>query len=106
MPVPTRLMSPPVATPSRSDMRTVSNNTSYTPTVVSGGSQQKLNVVTRVAMEGKVKRGQKGASIRMFLKVLPGRLCIVMSFTYCVDFRSTGSRYSWLLYPSFPRFVL
>ena len=71
MPVPTRLMSPPLATPSRSDMRTVSNTTGYTSTVVSGGGQQKLNVVTRVAIEGKVKRGQKGAAIRMYLKVRP-----------------------------------
>jgi len=105
MPVLTRLMSPPLATPSRSDMRTLSNNTSYTPTVVSGGSQQKLNVVTRVAIEGKVKRGQKGASIRMYLKVLSGRCCIAATFTHCVDLSSTGSCYSWVLCPPFPGFV-
>jgi hypothetical protein len=31
--------------------------------------QQKLNVVTRVAIEGKAKQGQDGASIKMYLKV-------------------------------------
>lgn len=106
MPVPTRLMSPPLATPSRLDMRTVSNNTSYTPTVISvGGGQQKLNVVTRVAIEGKVKRGQKGASIRMYLKVLFDRFGAVVLFTECVDLCSTGYGYSRLLYSSVPRSV-
>ncbi|RDB21428.1 hypothetical protein Hypma_011789 [Hypsizygus marmoreus] len=43
-------------------------NTSYTPTIVSAG-QQKLNVVTRVAIEGKAKQGQDGVSIKMYLKM-------------------------------------
>ncbi|KAG6851297.1 hypothetical protein H0H93_011733 [Arthromyces matolae] len=45
------------------------SNTTYTPTLTSGSSQQKLNnVVTRVAIEGKAKKGDDGASIRMYLK--------------------------------------
>ncbi|KAJ3510224.1 hypothetical protein NLJ89_g4806 [Agrocybe chaxingu] len=47
-----------------------STSTSYTPTVTSGGGQQKLNVVTRVAIEGKSKRDQDGASVKMFLKIV------------------------------------
>lgn len=31
--------------------------------------QQKLNVVTRVAMEGRAKQDQDGAAIKMYLKV-------------------------------------
>ncbi len=69
MPVPVPSMSPSLTTPSRSNTRTASNNTSYAPTIVPGGGQQKLNIVTRVAIEGKAKKGQDGASIRMFLKV-------------------------------------
>lgn len=106
MPVSTRLISPPLATPSRLDRRTVSNNTGYTPTVVSGGSQQKPNVVTRVAIEGKVKRGQKGASIRIYLKVLSVCRCITASLTHCVDLNSTGFCFSWVLYSPFSRFVV
>ncbi|KAF8163441.1 hypothetical protein B0H34DRAFT_856929 [Crassisporium funariophilum] len=61
------LSPPPMsATPSRSNLRTLSTNS---PTVTSGSHQQKLNVITRVAIEGKAKHGQDGASIRMFLKI-------------------------------------
>lgn len=69
MPVPMHSMGPSLTTPSRSNTRTASNNTSYTPTIVPGGGQQKLNIVTRVAIEGRAKKGQDGASIRMFVKV-------------------------------------
>ncbi|KAF8911057.1 hypothetical protein CPB84DRAFT_1763256 [Gymnopilus junonius] len=77
MPIPTnsryeQVLSPPstlMPTPSRSSyLRTPTANSSYSPTIVSGG-QQKLNVVTKVAIEGKAKRHQDGASIRMFLKL-------------------------------------
>ena len=36
------------------------------------GQQQKINVVTRLAIEGKAKHGQDGASIRVYLKVGSG----------------------------------
>ena len=61
--------SPPstIATPARTGhRRSLSSNPG---TIISSGHQQKLNVVTRVAIEGKARRGQDGASIRMFLKV-------------------------------------
>ncbi|KAF9566322.1 hypothetical protein CPC08DRAFT_814891 [Agrocybe pediades] len=64
--------SPPsmTSTPSRSSyFRSPSNNYSYSPTVTSGSGQPKLNIVSRVAIEGKAKRGQDGASIRMYLKI-------------------------------------
>ncbi|GLB34779.1 putative DNA recombination [Lyophyllum shimeji] len=44
-------------------------NSTYSPTVVSGGQQHKLNVVTRVAIEGKAKQDKDGASIRMYVKI-------------------------------------
>jgi hypothetical protein len=44
-------------------------STSYTPTVVSNGQQQRINVVTRVAIEGRAKQGQDGATVKMYLKV-------------------------------------
>ena len=64
-----RRNSPPstIATPARTGHR---RSFSSTPgTITSSGHQQKLNVVTRVAIEGKARPGQDGASIRMFLKV-------------------------------------
>ena len=36
------------------------------------GQQQKLNVVTRLAIEGRAKHGQDGASIKIYLKVRSG----------------------------------
>ncbi|KAF8798142.1 hypothetical protein BYT27DRAFT_7228728 [Phlegmacium glaucopus] len=76
MPVPhsskSRRSSPPstIVTPARNGhKRTLSSNPGYSPTITSSGHQQKLNVVTRVAIEGKARRGQDGASIRMFLKI-------------------------------------
>ncbi|KAF8965198.1 hypothetical protein BDZ97DRAFT_1904098 [Flammula alnicola] len=57
-----------MTTPSRSSYLRNASSTSYSPTVT-GNNQQKLNVVTRVAIEGKAKKGQDGASIRMFLKI-------------------------------------
>lgn len=32
-------------------------------------SQPKLNIVTRLALEGKAKQGDDGATVRMYLKV-------------------------------------
>lgn len=40
--------------------------------------QPKLNVVARLALEGKAKQGDDGAAIRMYLKVSP--LCYTPSF--------------------------
>ncbi|KAJ7137734.1 hypothetical protein C8R44DRAFT_335991 [Mycena epipterygia] len=84
MPIPTsqrhsRPNSPPTnstnstATPLRPRIsgvfNTPSSGTSYSPTVTQGAHPQKLNVVTRVAIEGKAKHGQDGAGIKMYLKI-------------------------------------
>lgn len=79
MPIPTTSryeppFSPPsiAATPSRSSYsRTLTTTSAYSPTVTSltAAGPLRLNVVSRVAIEGKAKQGQDGASIRMFLKV-------------------------------------
>lgn len=50
-------------------MSPATTSTSYSPTITSGGQQQKVNVVTRVAIEGKAKQGQDGVAIKMYLKV-------------------------------------
>ncbi|KAI1794647.1 hypothetical protein LXA43DRAFT_940530 [Ganoderma leucocontextum] len=47
--------SPPLSTPSLSHATTV--------------GQQKLNIVTRVAIEGRAERGANGAAIKMYLKI-------------------------------------
>ncbi|KAF5380805.1 hypothetical protein D9615_004119 [Tricholomella constricta] len=72
----THALSPPIssiATPARIkhvySASPAPTNTSYSPTVTSSGQQQKLNVVTRVAIEGKAKQDRDGASIRMYLKI-------------------------------------
>ncbi|TFK30067.1 hypothetical protein FA15DRAFT_609138 [Coprinopsis marcescibilis] len=79
MPVPTtntplrnhRPLSPQysAATPIRTISSSTSNYSAYTPTVTHIGGVQKLNVVTRVALEGGAKHGDDGASIKMFLKL-------------------------------------
>ncbi|KAJ7085710.1 hypothetical protein B0H15DRAFT_887406 [Mycena belliarum] len=82
MPIPTsqrsgRPNSPPTngthasGTPLRPRLSSVFDTPSsgYTPTVTQGAHPQKLNVVTRVAIEGKAKQGQDGAGIRMYLKI-------------------------------------
>lgn len=62
----------PVSTPARTkSARAVSpsrTSLSYS-TTITPGHQQKLNVVTRVAVEGKARRGQDGASVKMYLKI-------------------------------------
>ncbi len=42
---------------------------SYSPTVTSAGQVLKMNIVTRVVVEGKANQGQDGASIKMYMKV-------------------------------------
>ncbi|KAK7467512.1 60S acidic ribosomal protein P1 [Stygiomarasmius scandens] len=54
----TRTLSPPI-----------SQSTSYSPTVTPYSNSTKLNVVTRVAIEGKAKQGKDGANIKMYLKI-------------------------------------
>jgi len=39
--------------------------------------QTKMNIITRVAIEGKAKQDQETASIRMYLKVLGNSVCIL-----------------------------
>lgn len=80
IPIPSKLdrnCSPPAmsATPARQNFSRISSlasNSTYSPTVTNGIHTPKLNVVTRIAIEGKAKRGQDGASVRMFLKVAIG----------------------------------
>ena len=48
--------------------QTIASTTS-SPTITASGQQQKLNVVTRVAIEGWAKQGEDGAGIKMYLKV-------------------------------------
>ncbi|KAJ7112426.1 hypothetical protein C8R43DRAFT_1040718 [Mycena crocata] len=81
MPIPTsqrhsRPNSPPTnatTTPLRPRLsgvfNTPSSGTAYSPTVTQSAQPQKLNVVTRVAIEGKAKHGQDGAGIKMYLKI-------------------------------------
>jgi len=52
-----RTLSPPLST--------VGSSHTFTATA----QQQKLNVVTRLAIEGKAKEGQDGVAIKMYLKV-------------------------------------
>jgi len=52
----TRTLSPPLSSPPLS-------NSALTI------GQQRLNVVTRLAIEGKAKQGDNGATIKMYLKV-------------------------------------
>ncbi|PPQ98811.1 hypothetical protein CVT24_003365 [Panaeolus cyanescens] len=57
-------------TPARSNfIRSTSGTTSYTPTIVSNATQPRMNIVSRVAVEGRVRKGQDNASIKMFLKL-------------------------------------
>jgi len=72
-----RPSSPPISshatTPARNKhlylITTAQTSTSSSPTITAGGQQQKLNVVTRVAIEGWAKQGEDGASIKIYLKV-------------------------------------
>lgn len=106
MPAPTRPASPPIMTPSHPTTRKSSNNTSYSPTVISGNSQQKMSIVTRVAIEGKAKRGRDGASIKMFLKVHLTTLLlqpIIHRFTLLVVVHTSGYCYPWIHYSTLSR---
>ncbi|KAJ7940238.1 hypothetical protein B0H13DRAFT_1937159 [Mycena leptocephala] len=84
MPIPTsqrhsRPNSPPTNTTNASNsslrprlssvFNTPSSGTAYSPTVTQGSHTQKLNIVTRVAIEGKAKHGDDGAGIKMYLKI-------------------------------------
>ncbi|KAJ6618838.1 hypothetical protein B0H10DRAFT_2028172 [Mycena sp. CBHHK59/15] len=69
---------------------TPSSGTAYSPTVTQGGHQQKLNVVTRVAIEGKAKQGQDGAGIRMYLKVCGTPVSLIAAANFPPDCPATG----------------
>ena len=85
MPIPTpsrhRTTSPGPAlvTPSRSNTRSLASYSNYTPTVTSAGTSGRMNIVTRVALEGRAKPGEDGASIKMFLKVRDHGFNLVLS---------------------------
>ena len=113
MPVPynskSRQNSPPstVAPARNGHKRTPSSNPGYSPTITSGAHQQKLNVVTRVAVEGKARRGHDGASIRMFLKVCISYQHLQLLFIliiFVTDNFALGFRHARLDYPSLLRF--
>ncbi|KAL0577806.1 60S acidic ribosomal protein P1 [Marasmius crinis-equi] len=54
------VLSPPLST---------TTSTGYaSSTVTGGGSNTRMNIVTRVAIEGKAKPGEDGAAVRMYLK--------------------------------------
>lgn len=53
-------LSQPISPPSMS---------SYAPTVTPAGQVLRMNVVSRIAIEGKAKQGQDGASVKMYMKV-------------------------------------
>ncbi|KAJ7256483.1 hypothetical protein B0H12DRAFT_1049739 [Mycena haematopus] len=59
----------PLRTRLSSVFNTPSSGTAYSPTVTAGSQAQKLNIVTRVAIEGKAKHGDDGAGIKMYLKI-------------------------------------
>jgi len=58
-------------TPSQASLNPMSppSTSSHSPTVTSVGQVVKANVVTRIAIEGKAKQGEEGASVKMYLKV-------------------------------------
>ncbi|TFK76350.1 hypothetical protein BDN72DRAFT_885116 [Pluteus cervinus] len=70
-----RTQSPPITTtPSQSRYSRVMQNTSpppsaYSPTVTPNGHSHRLNVVTRVAVEGKARQDRDGVSVKMYLKI-------------------------------------
>ena len=72
-----RPSSPPISSHTTTPARTkhlypitsAQTSTTSSPTITAGGQQQKLNVVTRVAIEGWAKQGEDGAGIKMYLKV-------------------------------------
>jgi len=76
----TRALSPPLSTSSQA---------------FTIGTQPKLNIVTRLAIEGRAKHGQDGAAIKMYLKVcnlhLPQVLCFIIPFP---DLLALGERQS------------
>ena len=59
-----------------------------TASISTAGQQQRLNVVTRIAVEGKAKQGETGVAIRMYLKVRNARNRGHLILTVFHDFRS------------------
>ncbi|KZP21536.1 hypothetical protein FIBSPDRAFT_1044077 [Athelia psychrophila] len=49
--------------------RTMSPPQSQSSHALTAGAQQRVNIVTRVAIEGKAKKNEKGAGVRMYLKM-------------------------------------
>jgi len=109
MPVPTNLPRssyPLTTTPARAmHFRTSSNQSSYSPTITPAGNQHKLNVVTRLAVEGKAKQGEDGVSIKMYLKVRELRCNSLSANSVVLDFFAVRFYYSGLDYPTFSRLV-
>jgi len=58
-------------TPSQASLNPMSprSTSSHTQTITSVGQVVKINAVTRIAIEGKAKQGEEGASVKMYLKV-------------------------------------
>lgn len=73
----TRTVSPPLTTASYSNATTI--------------GQQKLNVVTRLAIEGKSKKDWDGASIKVYLKVSRRLVCTRRRMLYAFPAEQTQS---------------
>lgn len=64
---PSPVLAHPATTPVRPLVRRPSS--SYTPTVTSGGQQSPRVNITRLAIEGRARQNQDGASVVVYLKV-------------------------------------
>jgi hypothetical protein len=71
------------------------------------GQQQKLNVVTRLAIEGKATQGDNGAAIKIYLKarMLMGFSKLKLNFICALDVITDGQCHPWVDNPSFSRCV-
>lgn len=109
MPVPTNLPRstyPLTTTPARAmHFRTSSNQSSSSPTITPAGNQHKLNVVTRLAVEGKAKQGEDGVSIKMYLKVRELGCNSLSAKSVASDFFAIRFHHAGLDYPTFSRLV-
>ncbi len=90
------------STPSRSSNPRNAPSTSYSPTVT-GNGHQKLNVVTRIAIEGKAKQGQDGVSVKMFLKARNRNSQPLRLNLLCADLYPSGFRNPWVNHCSLSR---
>lgn len=65
------------STPGSPPLSTAAYSVSHATTV----GQSKLNIVTRLAIEGRAERGANGAAIKIYLKVCSPRLPPLLAFS-------------------------